>query len=190
MLSRLLSGSTSSLLRRRNGFTIGRAFSSEVTEREKMYYDVVTVGAGPAGLAAAIRLKQLATEKGVDLSVCVVEKGAEVGAHILSGNVFEPRALSELFPDWKEMEGVPAKSMATDDRFLWLTENGHYNIPHSLLPSQLNNDGNYIISLSQLVRWMGSKAEELGVEIFPGFAADEVLYNSKGAVTGVSNDCM
>ena len=174
-------------LRRSNLWKVSQcALSDTVREREKMYYDVVTVGAGPAGLSAAIRLKQLAQEKGVDISVCVVEKGAEVGAHILSGNVFEPQALNELIPNWKELE-APLQTRPTDDAFYYLTENSSFKIPHFLLPKQLHNEGNYIISLSQLVRWLGARAEELGVEIFPGFAADEVLYKADGSVSGVSN---
>lgn len=151
-----------------------------------MVYDVVTVGAGPAGLSAAIRLKQLAAKNGTDISVCVIDKGAEVGAHILSGNVFETRALDELFPDWKEL-GAPVETKATEDHFLVLSEKKSFEIPHSLLPDQLNNSGNYIISLSKLVRWLGEKAEELGVEIYAGFSASEVLYNEDGSVRGVSS---
>lgn len=150
-----------------------------------MHYDVVTVGAGPAGLSAAIRLKQLSIEKGIDLSVCVIEKGAEVGAHILSGNVFEPRALDELFPDWKNLD-APIATPAGVDKFLILSEKNHVEVPHLFLPPQLNNEGNYIISLSQLVRWLGAKAEELGVEVYAGFAADEVLYHNDGSVRGVA----
>lgn len=147
-----------------------------------MEYDVVCVGAGPAGLAAAIRLKQLDE----NLSVCVLEKGSELGAHVLSGNVFETRALDELIPDWKE-KGAPIKTAVTDDAFYALTENSSVRIPNMLLPPQLHNNGNYIISLSQLVRWLGEQAEELGVEIYPGFAASEVLYSEDGtSVIGVA----
>ena len=150
-----------------------------------MVYDVVTVGAGPAGLSAAIRLKQLAKEKGTDISVCVIDKGAEVGAHILSGNVFETRALDELIPNWKEL-GAPVECEAKEDHFLILSEKSSVEIPHAMLPGQLNNSGNYVISLSQLVRWLAERAEELGVEIYAGFSASEVLYAEDGSVRGVS----
>ena len=146
----------------------------ERTERERMEYDVVVVGAGPSGLAAAIRLKQLAVAAERELGVCVVEKGSEVGAHILSGAVFEPRALDELIPDWREQE-APLVTPATDDRFLLLTASRALRLP---TPPQMRNHGNYIISLGNLCRWLGSQAEALGVEIYPGFAAAEVLYLS------------
>ncbi len=155
-------------------------------ERERMEYDVVVVGAGPAGLAAAIRLKQLAAAAGNELGVCVIEKGSEVGAHILSGAVFEPRALNELFPDWRE-RGAPLNTPASDDRFLYLTRNRALRLP---TPPQMHNHGNFIISLGNLCRWLASQAEELGVEIYPGFAAAEVLYDDAGRVRGVATGDM
>ena len=150
-------------------------------EREAMEYDVLIVGAGPAGLSAAIRLKQLEAETGREISVCVVEKGAEVGAHILSGNVFEPRALNELVPDWKE-RGAPLDTEAGDDHFLFLTEGSSVASP--IIPPTLANHGNYVISLGQLCRWLGEQAEELGVEIYPGFSAAEVIYEEEGKGAG------
>jgi electron-transferring-flavoprotein dehydrogenase len=154
----------------------------EETQREQMEYDVVVVGAGPSGLAAAIRLKQLAAAAGSEIAVCVIEKGSEVGAHILSGAVFEPRALNELIPDWRE-RGAPLNTPAGDDRFLLLTKNRALRLP---TPPQMHNRGNYIISLGNLCRWLASQAEELGVEIYPGFAAAEVLYDEAGRVRGVA----
>ena len=147
-----------------------------------MEYDVVIVGAGPSGLAAAIRLKQLSVERGHELSVCVLEKGSEVGAHILSGAVLEPRALNELLPDWKAL-GAPLNTPAGNDRFLWLTQSKAFRLP---TPPQMHNAGNYVISLGNLCRWLGQQAEGLGVEIYPGFAAAEVLYGEDGSVKGVA----
>ncbi|MFV3074030.1 electron transfer flavoprotein-ubiquinone oxidoreductase [Niveispirillum fermenti] len=158
-------------------------------ERESMEYDVVIVGAGPSGLSAAIRLKQLAAEKGQEVSVCVLEKGSEVGAHILSGNVIDPRGLTELIPDWKE-KGAPLNTPVTDDRFYMLSEKGGIRVPNFLLPPLMHNDGNYAISLGNLCRWLAGQAEELGVEIYPGFAAAEVLYNEDGSVKGVATGDM
>ena len=155
-------------------------------ERESMEYDVVIVGAGPSGLACAIRLKRLAQEQGREVAVCVLEKGAEVGAHILSGAVIETRALDELLPDWAD-RGAPLNTPAIDDRFLFLTERGAYRLP---TPPQMNNHGNYIISLGNLARWLGEQAEALGVEIYPGFAAAEVLYDEAGRVRGVATGDM
>ncbi|MDR3435974.1 electron transfer flavoprotein-ubiquinone oxidoreductase [Telmatospirillum sp.] len=155
-------------------------------ERESMEFDVVIVGAGPSGLAAAIRLRQQAIESDRELSVCVIEKGSELGAHILSGAVLEPRALTELIPDWKA-KGAPLNTPAADDHFLFFTESKAYRLP---TPPQMRNHGNYIVSLGNLVRWLGTQAEELGVEIFPGFAAAEVLYDESGAVRGIATGDM
>ncbi len=154
--------------------------------REAMEYDVVIVGAGPSGLAAAIRLKQQAEKTGKELSVCVVEKGSEVGAHILSGAVIEPRALAELFPDWKE-RGAPLNTPVTEDHFYFLSTEKAYKLP---TPPQMHNEGNYIVSLGNVVRWLGQQAEELGVEIYPGFAAAEVLFNDDGSVKGIATGDM
>lgn len=155
-------------------------------ERESMEFDVVVVGGGPSGLSAAIRLKQLAQETGRDLEVCLIEKGSEVGAHILSGAVLEPRTLNELLPDWKE-RSAPLDTPVTNDKFLYLTQSGSFRLP---TPPQMNNHGNYIISLGNFCRWLGEQAEALGVEIYPGFAAAEVLYDENGAVRGVATGDM
>jgi electron-transferring-flavoprotein dehydrogenase len=158
-------------------------------ERESMQYDVVIVGAGPAGLAAAIRLKQLAAAQGHDVGVCVLEKGSEVGAHILSGAVMDPRALSELFPNWQELD-APLNAPVSEDRFLFLTARSAFKIPDFALPDCFRNHGNYVISLGNVCRWLGKQAESLGVELFPGFAAAEVLYHEDGSVKGVATGDM
>ncbi|RZZ88959.1 electron transfer flavoprotein-ubiquinone oxidoreductase [Pseudoxanthomonas winnipegensis] len=165
------------------------ALLAQYGPRESMEYDVVVVGAGPGGLATAIRLKQLAAEAGRDVSVCVLEKGSEPGAHILSGAIMDPRALTELFPDWKE-KGAPLKQPVTEDQFLFLSDTGAKATPHALLPECFHNQGNYIISLGALTRWLSTQAEGLGVEIFPGFAATEILYTDAGAVKGVATGNM
>ena len=158
----------------------------ELPERESMEFDVVIVGAGPAGLSAAIRLKQLNEE----LSVVVLEKGAEVGAHILSGAVVDPVGINKLLPDWKDDPEHPFKTEVNKDHFLMLGKSGSFTLPNFLMPPLMNNHGNYIVSLGNVCRWLGAKAEELGVEVYPGFAATELLYNDAGAVTGVATGDM
>src|ERR671920_243188 len=160
-----------------------------MSQRESMAYDVVIVGAGPAGLSAAIRLKQLANAAGREISVCVLEKGSEVGAHILSGAVIDPKALDELIPDWKD-KAAPLTVPVTENHHWSLTKRSKWEFPHFLLPPFMHNKGTYTLSLGNLCRWLAGQAEELGVEIFPGFAAAEILFNEDGSVKGVATGDM
>ena len=158
-------------------------------QRDSMEFDVVIVGAGPAGLSAAIRLKQMAASAGTEIGVCVIEKAAELGAHIPSGAVMDPQAITELFPDWQTL-GAPLNTPVIEDRFMFLSETGSRRVPDWLLPDCFRNHGNYVISLANVVRWLGQQAESLGVEIYPGFAAAEVLFHDNGSVKGVATGNM
>ncbi len=164
--------------------------AAELPERESMEFDVVIVGAGPAGLAAAIRLKEIAAEKGEEISVVVLEKGSEVGAHILSGAVVDPIAVDRLVPGWREEADHPFKTAVTEDQFLVLTPGASIRLPNFAMPKLMNNHGNYVVSLGNVCRWLAAKAEALGVEIYPGFAASEILYDDQGAVIGVATGDM
>jgi electron-transferring-flavoprotein dehydrogenase len=161
-----------------------------MSDRESMPYDIVIVGGGPAGLSAAIRLKQLANDAGTELSVCVLEKGSEIGAHILSGAVVDPKALDELLPEWRDMGCSLAEVPVTDNQHWFLTKTGKFSMPHIMTPAFMHNKGTYTGSLGNLCRWLAEQAEGLGVEIFPGFAAAEILYNEDGSVKGVATGDM
>ena len=161
-----------------------------MSERDSMPYDIVIVGGGPAGLSSAIRLKQLANEAGQELSVCVLEKGSEIGAHILSGAVVDPKALDELFPEWRDMGCPMAEVPVTDNQHWFLSKGGKVSMPHIMTPGWMHNKGTYTGSLGNLCRWLAEQAEGLGVEIFPGFAAAEILYNEDGSVEGVATGDM
>jgi electron-transferring-flavoprotein dehydrogenase len=158
---------------------------NKMADRESLQYDVVIVGGGPAGLSAAIRLKQLAAERRHEVSVCLVEKGSEIGAHILSGAVIDPIGIDELIPNWRE-KNAPIKTRVKADWFWILTQHRKIGIPHVLLPPLMSNNDNYIVSLGNVCRWLGKEAEELGVEIYAGFAGAEVLYADDGAVCGIA----
>src|ERR671919_611739 len=160
--------------------------AEELPPRESMEFDVVIVGAGPSGLAAAIRLKQL----NADLSIVVVEKGSEVGAHILSGAVIDPVSLDQLVPDWREDADCPLKTQVKDDHFYWMTKSAAIRLPNFIMPPLMNNHHCYIGSLGMVCRWLATRAEALGVEIYPGFAAAEVLYTANGEVAGIATGDM
>ena len=156
-----------------------------------MEFDVVIVGAGPSGLATACKLRQLAQQNNTELSVCVVEKGSEVGAHILSGAILEPSALNELFPDWQSMVDVPLATAVTTDQMHFLTSStSGFRFPNWLIPKTMHNEGNYVVSLGKVCRWLADQAEHLGAEVFPGFAAAEILFHEDGSVKGIATGDM